>query len=334
MLRSTLSVVLKRWGFAVTVYGNAKDLVGYMSKAMDGEVTDVAIIAELSNNAVDFIYDWAKGRGLLNGVSAGQGNTFSIQSSGDDKRRSSDTSKLPPFVLSTWPVVQSTGFDTSDPRCAWAKDSVEGTESSIDSVKGTAVRDFFSSIRSHLISRPVRHNRLRRALETVLDEKAHHADAADTARTDSPTRASGCTRRKVDFEDGVSGQHLRILLAEDHPVNMKVAKAVLSRLGHSDVTAAKDGADALAKVQADPAGLDAFDIVLMDLHMPIMGGIECTQQLRKLYPDCKVPIIAVTADAIEESRQECFDAGFDSYLTKPFRIEQIQKAIRTFCKLQ
>lgn len=339
MLRSTLSVVLKRWGFAVTVYGNAKDLVGYMSKAMDGEVTDVAIIAELSNNAVDFIYDWAKGRGLLNGVSAGQGNTFSIQSSGDDKRRSSDTSKLPPFVLSTWPVVQSTGFDTSDPRCAWAKDSVEGTESSIDSVKGTAVRDFFSSIRSHLISRPVRHNRLRRALETVLDEKAHHADAADTARTDSPTRASGCTRRKVDFEDGVSGQHvsgqhLRILLAEDHPVNMKVAKAVLSRLGHSDVTGAKDGADALAKVQADPAGLDAFDIVLMDLHMPIMGGIECTQQLRKLYPDCKVPIIAVTADAIEESRQECFDAGFDSYLTKPFRIEQIQKAIRTFCKLQ
>ena len=180
----------------------------------------------------------------------------------------------------------------------------------------------------------MRHNRLRRALETVLDEKAHHADAADTARTDSPTRASGCTRRKVDFEDGVSGQHLRILLAEDHPVNMKVAKAVLSRLGHSDVTGAKDGADALAKVQADPAGLDAFDIVLMDLHMPIMGGIECTQQLRKLYPDCKVPIIAVTADAIEESRQECFDAGFDSYLTKPFRIEQIQKAIRTFCKLQ
>lgn len=117
-------------------------------------------------------------------------------------------------------------------------------------------------------------------------------------------------------------------------MNMKVAKAVLSRLGHSDVTAAKDGSDALAKVQADPAGLDAFDIVLMDLHMPIMGGIECTQQLRKLYPDCKVPIIAVTADAIEESRQECLDAGFDSYLTKPFRIEQIQKAIRTFCKLQ
>ena len=50
---------------------------------------------------------------------------------------------------------------------------------------------------------------------------------------------------------------------------MKVAKAVLSRLGHSDVTGAKDGVDALAKVQADPAGLDAFDIVLMDLHMPI-----------------------------------------------------------------
>lgn len=71
MLWSMLFVVLKWWGFVVTVYGNAKDFVGYMSKVMDGEVIDVVIIVELSNNVVDFIYDWVKGRGLLNGVSVG-----------------------------------------------------------------------------------------------------------------------------------------------------------------------------------------------------------------------------------------------------------------------
>ena len=65
---------------------------------------------------------------------------------------------------------------------------------------------------------------------------------------------------------------------------MKVAKAVLHRLGYTDVAVAKDGADALEKVKADPAGLDAFDIVLMDLHMPVMGGIECTKRLARALP--------------------------------------------------
>ena len=93
----------------------------------------------------------------------------------------------------------------------------------------------------------------------------------DTARTrDSDDKPD--TKRSIDTPSPPS--NIRILIAEDHPVNMKVAKAVLHRLGYTDVATAKDGADALEKVKADPAGLDAFDIVLMDLHMPVMGGIE------------------------------------------------------------
>jgi len=327
MMRSTISCELARWGFSVTLLHSAQDLLSYMNRAIDGNVEEVAVIAEVSSNAIDMMYDWAKSRSLLHGASAGQGHGVSMQSSGDDKSRDGDVRKLPPFIISTWPKIHSHTLDTSDPRCSWARDSVEPSDTSVESAKGTAVLDFFNSINGHRISRPVRHIRLRRALETVLNEKTHHADAMDTARTrDAEDRED--TRENVKATPLAS--QIRILIAEDHPVNMKVAKAVLSRLGYTDVTAAKDGVDALEKVQADPAGLDAFDIVLMDLHMPNMGGIECTKRLRELYPESKVPIIAVTADAIQESRQECFSAGFTSYLTKPFKIETIQQAIQTF----
>ena len=338
MLRGTLSAVLQRWGFNVLLLSHPRDLIDYMSTAVEGtqKMEEVAVIAEMSHSAIDLIYDWAKGKGLLNGVSAGQGNT-SLNSSGDSNKRSNDCNNLPPFVLTTWPVVQSVGLDTSDPRCAWAKNSVERTESSVDSLKEGAVKDFFSMLRSHQISKPLRHNRLRRILETVLDEKTHHADAADTAltgvasikRLDSGS-ADVAESMKTEPEHA-DPKHLRILIAEDHPVNMKVAKAVLSRLGYADITAAKDGKDALSKVQDEAGGLDAFDIVLMDLHMPIMGGIDCTRALRAQYPNSKVPIIAVTADAIEESRQECLSVGFDAYLTKPFKIEQIRETIHRYC---
>jgi CheY-like chemotaxis protein len=161
----------------------------------------------------------------------------------------------------------------------------------------------------------------------ILNEQAHHADTADTAGT---TSAHTKSPAPVPLVEDPNPQHIRILLAEDHPVNMKVAKAVLSKLGHHDITTAKDGTDALAKVALEKTGLHAFDIVLMDVHMPVMGGVECVRQLREKYPDCKTPIVAVTADAIEESRQECLGVGFTGYLTKPFRIEQIEQAIKEF----
>ena len=63
---------------------------------------------------------------------------------------------------------------------------------------------------------------------------------------------------------------VRILLAEDHHINMKVACAVLRKCGHKDITICKDGVDVIEKVASMPSGLDAFDIVLMDLHMPRM----------------------------------------------------------------
>ena len=80
----------------------------------------------------------------------------------------------------------------------------------------------------------------------------------------------------------------------------------------------------IEKVASMPSGLDAFDIVLMDLHMPRMGGMECVRQLRSLYPESKVPIVAVTADAVEDSRERCLQIGFNSWISKPFRVEQLE----------
>ena len=113
------------------------------------------------------------------------------------------------------------------------------------------------------------------------------------------------------------------MLAEDHHINMKVACAVLAKCGHKDVTIAKDGVDVLEKLRELPNGLDAFDVVLMDLHMPRMGGMECVRQLRAQFPESRVPIVAVTADAVEESREKCLKNGFTAWISKPFRVEQL-----------
>ena len=331
MLRSTLSAIMQRWGLRVTIIACARDLVEMMDDMLDAvePVQEVAIVAELSHTLVEEMYDWASKRGLF--TTGVEGTCVSVQSSGENKRRTTDLTKLPPVVMSTWPAikkVQAMSY-SDDPRCAWARDSIEPSDSAtLDSAKGVAVKDLFSLLNARQISRPIRHNRLRKALVNIFNEQAHHADTADAAGTTS-ARITSPAPAPLVVEDP-NPRHIRILVAEDHPVNMKVAKAVLSKLGHHDITTAKDGTDALAKVALEKNGLNAFDIVLMDVHMPVMGGIECVRQLREKYPDSKVPIVAVTADAIEESRKECLGVGFTGYLTKPFRIEQIEQAIKEF----
>jgi CheY-like chemotaxis protein len=80
-------------------------------------------------------------------------------------------------------------------------------------------------------------------------------------------------------------------------------------------------------IEKEEQGVDAFDIILMDLHMPRCGGLECVRKIREQYPDSKIPIVAVTADAMTESRDNCMRDGFTGWLTKPFRIEQIKSLV-------
>jgi CheY-like chemotaxis protein/nitrogen-specific signal transduction histidine kinase len=115
---------------------------------------------------------------------------------------------------------------------------------------------------------------------------------------------------------------LRILLAEDNLVNQKVAIHMLKRIGYqADI--AMNGVEVLDRLQHHD-----YDVILMDLQMPQMDGIEATKRILAEFPGHRCPtIIAMTANALEGDRQECLDAGMHDYVTKPVKIEQLAHAL-------
>ena len=105
----------------------------------------------------------------------------------------------------------------------------------------------------------------------------------------------------------------RILLAEDNQINAVLATAIIKRAGHH-VDVAGNGREALDFIQAAP-----YDMVLMDMHMPEMDGVEASRKIRELPGDVgNIPIVALTANAMKSDRDTCLGAGMDDFLTKPF----------------
>ncbi|TWU02670.1 response regulator [Stieleria varia] len=122
-----------------------------------------------------------------------------------------------------------------------------------------------------------------------------------------------------------SDQPRRILLAEDNVVNQRVAIGMLERLGHEVVVAA-DGEAAVDAVSREP-----FDLVLMDVQMPKMDGLEATRRIRESESsgEKRIPIIAMTANAMQGDRERCLAAGMDQYISKPFTMEALRAVIQT-----
>ena len=119
---------------------------------------------------------------------------------------------------------------------------------------------------------------------------------------------------------------LLVLLVEDHPVNQMLATVLLEKWGHK-VVVAENGQRAL---ELFPTA--AWDIVLMDMQMPVMGGLEATALIRALERGPRhVPIIAVTANAMETDRKACRQAGMDDFLPKPINARALQEMIARFC---
>ena len=123
--------------------------------------------------------------------------------------------------------------------------------------------------------------------------------------------------------DAAVAQGLRILLAEDHPVNRALMQQVLLRLGHHCVMV-ENGKQAVAAFLREP-----FDLILMDMQMPEMDGLEATRRIRELEADksTAIPIIAVTANALPEHRDACLGAGMDTHLPKPITRDSLANAI-------
>ncbi|ATG90852.1 response regulator [Methylomonas koyamae] len=118
---------------------------------------------------------------------------------------------------------------------------------------------------------------------------------------------------------------LRILLAEDNPVNQKICSAMLRQLGYT-LTCAGNGQEVLDLFQTEPA-----DLILMDCMMPVMDGYTATQRIRALEQaggGKRTPIIALTANAMEGDREKCLRAGMDDYLSKPFLQKTLHDKIR------
>ena len=168
---------------------------------------------------------------------------------------------------------------------------------------GSALGSFHS-----VLARPVRP----RALASVL------AGLRDDTVSRRRRRASPALPRDLG-----ATHPLRILLAEDNAVNQKVALSYLSKMGYrADV--ARTGLEAIAAVHRAP-----YDVVLMDVQMPEMDGLEATRRIRALAPDDEGPwIVALTASAMTGDADRCLAAGMNDYLSKPVRGEELAAALR------
>jgi CheY-like chemotaxis protein len=138
-----------------------------------------------------------------------------------------------------------------------------------------------------------------------------------TSEVSKPSEVS----REFDPEMG-KGLPLRILLAEDNPVNQKLALRLLKRLGYrADV--ADNGLEAIEALRRQP-----YDAILMDVQMPEMDGLEATRAIvREWKPEQRPRIVALTANVMKEDRDACYEAGMDDYLGKPIRVEELMAAL-------
>jgi CheY-like chemotaxis protein len=158
------------------------------------------------------------------------------------------------------------------------------------------------------LSKPVRHSALLDVILKLLDRRATQKVMTGTGITLPPDLA-----KEVP---------LRILVAEDNPVNVKLISIILRRLGYRPDVAA-DGVEAVAALRRQP-----YDVVLMDVRMPRMDGIEATRQIFREWPSGSRPqIIVLTAGVMPEERQACLDVGVSDFLGKPIVASELVTAL-------
>jgi two-component system, sensor histidine kinase and response regulator len=164
------------------------------------------------------------------------------------------------------------------------------------------------------LMKPVKQSQL---LDAVLDVMAEAASGTPAVVGTAPPEEEG------DEDPPPAVTPLRILVAEDSPVNQKVALRLLERRGHEPVVVA-NGREALEALEDG-----AFDLVLMDVQMPEMDGLEATRAIRAREEErgSHVPIVAMTAGVLAEDRERCLEAGMDAFLTKPVRSVTLYRLI-------
>jgi CheY-like chemotaxis protein len=163
--------------------------------------------------------------------------------------------------------------------------------------------DYFSAI----LSKPLKPSNLFDALLSIFTTDVRPVSPGPT----TPRLDGGLAKRSP----------LRLLLVEDSDMNQKVALQILKRLGYrADV--AGNGLEALQSLERQ-----TYDLVLMDIQMPEMDGLEATRRIRSKWPDGRPRIVAMTASALKEDRDICLAAGMDDYATKPIKPETLRAVL-------
>jgi signal transduction histidine kinase/ligand-binding sensor domain-containing protein/CheY-like chemotaxis protein len=195
------------------------------------------------------------------------------------------------------------------------------TDQPVSAVDGIGVVRMFSSVErgqqrseseitgnDHLLTKPVKLQELSAVIDAIVEDRVSTAEAG--------TRKPGL--KKLTDQAAV-------LVAEDEPVNMLLISEVLSKMGF-EVLKAANGREALELLDRhDPS------VIFMDVNMPEMDGLEATRVIRQLpgHKRC-IPIIALTADVMKKDKEHCLAAGMDHFVSKPFRLDEIEEALKLY----
>jgi two-component system sensor histidine kinase/response regulator len=234
-------------------------------------------------------------------------------------RNAADRGEPYPIVLADVMMPEMDGFDLAaqirrEPEIAGARLLLLTSAGQPDDT--ARCRDLAISV---CLTKPVRQSEL---YDALIKEMTLWTRSADLRRSQLP----GPHVREVV----PAGASLRVLLAEDHPVNQKVAVRMLEHLGHRAVVV-PHGGKALAALEDR-----RFDVVLMDLQMPEMDGFEALRaiRIRDEKTGDHTPVIALTAHAMQGDRERCLAAGFDGYLAKPMRQADLHSALERLESLE
>ncbi|GAA5868990.1 hypothetical protein JCM8547_003243 [Rhodosporidiobolus lusitaniae] len=176
---------------------------------------------------------------------------------------------------------------------------------------GSPIYEEMRQLDCKFLIKPIKRNRLHHTLRLVFP-------AGESPRPSSPAPASPAFPTNLATRNPLS-----ILCAEDNPINVKVITHLLKRMGYTcDI--AEDGLVAVEKAQRK-----RYDLILMDLNMPNMGGLQATRELRRIFPDPpeRPSIVCLTANAMADDRARCIEAGADGYVSKPILVPELVNAL-------